>query len=53
MTLAQDLGIRLIACQMSMGLMGIRKEELVDGLEYGGLATYLTDAADSRITLFI
>ena len=53
MTLAQDLGIRLIACQMSMGLMGIRKEELVDDLEYGGLATYLTDAADSRITLFI
>jgi peroxiredoxin family protein len=53
MTLARDLGVRLIACQMTMGIMGITREELLDGLDYGGVATYLADAGDSRITLFI
>ena len=53
MTLARDMGVRLIACQMSMGIMGITKEELLDDLDYGGVATYLADAGDSRITLFI
>ncbi len=52
-TLARELGIRLIACQMTMGIMGISKEELLDGLDYGGVVTYLADASDSRITLFI
>jgi len=33
--------------------MGIRKEELLDDLDYGGVGTYLADAGDSRITLFI
>jgi peroxiredoxin family protein len=51
--LARELGVRLIACQMSMGVMGIRKEELLDGLDYGGVGTYLGDACDSKITLFI
>lgn len=51
--LARELGVRLIACQMSMGVMGIRKEELIDGLDYGGVGTYLGDASDSKITLFI
>ncbi len=53
MTLAQEMGVRLIACQMSMGIMGITREELLDGLDYGGVATYLADAGDSRLTLFI
>jgi peroxiredoxin family protein len=51
--LAQELGVHLIACQMTMGIMGITKEELIDGLEYGGVGTYLGDASDSKITLFI
>jgi peroxiredoxin family protein len=51
--LARELGVRLIACQMSMGVMGISKEELLDGLDYGGVGTYLGDACDSKITLFI
>ncbi len=50
---ARELGVRMVACQMSMGVMGIRKEELIDGLEFGGVATYLGDATDSKITLFI
>lgn len=53
MTLAQEMGVRLIACQMSMDIMGITREELLEGLAYGGVATYLADADDSRLTLFI
>ncbi len=51
--LAKDMDVRLVACQMSMGIMGIQKEELLDDIEYGGVATYLGDAGDSRTTLFI
>ena len=53
MNLARELGVRMVACQMSMDVMGIKKEELLDGLDYGGVATYLADAKDSKITLFI
>lgn len=51
--LAQELEVRMIACQMSMDVMGTTKDELIDNLEYGGVATYLGDARDSRITLFV
>jgi len=51
--LARGLGVRFIACQMAMGVMGITKEELIDGIDYGGVATYLADAVDSQLTLFI
>lgn len=52
-TLSQELGVKMIACQMSMGVMGIKEEELIDDLVYGGAGTYLGDASDSRMTLFI
>ncbi len=51
--LARELEVRMVACQMSMDVMGLKKEELLDGLDYGGVFTYLTDAKDSKITLFI
>lgn len=51
--LARELGVRVIACQMSMEVMGVHKEELVDGIEVGGVAAYLGDAADSKVTLFV
>lgn len=51
--LARELEVRMVACQMAMGVMGITKEELIDGLEYGGVATYLGDALDSKLTLMI
>jgi len=53
MALAADLNVKLIACTMSMDAMGIAKEELIDGLTYGGVATYMADAVRSRVTLFI
>jgi peroxiredoxin family protein len=51
--LARELDVKMIACTMSMDAMGVGKEELVDGLTYGGVATYMADAARSRVTLFI
>ena len=51
--MARDLDVKMLACTMSMDAMGIEKEELVSGLEYGGAAAYLADAASSRVTLFI
>jgi peroxiredoxin family protein len=51
--MARDLDVKMIACTMSMDALGVRKDELIDGLEYGGVATYLADAARSRVTLFI
>jgi len=53
MDLARELGVKLMACTMSMDVMGVSKEELIDGLEYGGVAAYMADASQSRVTLFI
>lgn len=50
---ARRSGVRLVACQMSMDLMGIHAEELLDGVEIGGVAAYLDAAGDSRVNLFI
>ncbi len=46
-------GAQLIACQMSMDVMGIQKEELIDGVELGGVAAFLGEAGESGTTLFI
>jgi peroxiredoxin family protein len=51
--LARELDVKMIACTMSMDAMGVSREELVDGLTYGGVATYMADAVRSRVTLFI
>jgi len=52
-TTAREQGIKLIACTMSMDVMGIREEELMDGLEYAGVATYLGEADEANVNLFI
>ncbi|MBU1927152.1 MAG: DsrE/DsrF/DrsH-like family protein, partial [Gammaproteobacteria bacterium] len=51
--MAQKSGVKLVACSMTMDLMGIHKEELIPGVEIGGVATYLDQADQSRINLFI
>lgn len=51
--LAQELGVRMVVCDMSRELLGIRDEELVAGLDTGGVATFLGDAARAKVTLFI
>jgi peroxiredoxin family protein/rhodanese-related sulfurtransferase/TusA-related sulfurtransferase len=50
---AQAAGVRLVACSMSMDLMGIRREELIDGIEEGGVAMYLDSAEAGAVNLFI
>jgi len=46
-------GVKLVACSMSMDIMGIEKEELIDGIEIGGVATYLGYAEEAGLNLFI
>lgn len=49
----KDLGVKFIACQMTMDVMGIKSEDLIDGVEVGGAATFLDYAADAHTTLFV
>ena len=51
--LAKELGVRIVACDMSMDVMGVRKDELMPCVDLGGVATYLADAAKSKVSLFI
>ncbi|MGE6230729.1 DsrE/DsrF/DrsH-like family protein [Paenibacillus chitinolyticus] len=51
--LAQEQGIKLVACTMTMDLLGLQKEELLDGIEYAGVAAYLGDASQAKVNLFI
>lgn len=51
--LAQEQGVKLVACTMTMDLLGLKEEELVDGLEYAGVAAYLGDASNGKVNLFI
>lgn len=53
MNTARELGVQIIACEMSRDVMGIQDDELIDGLDSGGAATFLADALKSRVTLFI
>ncbi|MDD3926276.1 MAG: DsrE/DsrF/DrsH-like family protein, partial [bacterium] len=50
---ARRSGVRLVACTMSMDLMGIKREELIDGVDEGGVATYLDKAEAGGVNLFI
>lgn len=51
--MAKENGVRLIVCQMTMDVMRIKKEDMIDGLEFAGAGTYLDYAADADITLFV
>jgi peroxiredoxin family protein len=53
--LAGQMGIKIVICEMSMDLMGFKMEEMIDypGISVGGVATFLADAGESAIQLFI
>ena len=51
--MTRDFGVRLVACDMSRELLGISEAELVDGIEPGGVAAFLGDAARAKATIFI
>jgi peroxiredoxin family protein len=50
---ARKSGVRFVACNMSMDIMGIRREELIDGVDIGGVASFLGTAEESDMSLFI
>ncbi len=50
---ALEFGVRIVACQMSMDVMGIKKEDLIDGIEFGGVAAFLGSSFNSNTTLFV
>jgi peroxiredoxin family protein len=51
--MAKDLDVTLIGCQMTMDVMGVKKDDLVDGVTVGGAATFLEYAGRSKVNLFI
>ena len=53
MEMSRELGVKMVSCEMSRDVMGIAQEELIDGLEIGGVGTFLADSLNSRTSLFI
>ena len=51
--LAEEQDVKLVACTMTMDLLGLQQQELIDGIEYGGVAAYLGDAQEGNVNLFI
>ena len=51
--LAIDSGVEIVACSMTMDLMGLKQEELIDGVKIGGVGYYLGEAEESNVNLFI
>ncbi|MEP6775440.1 MAG: DsrE/DsrF/DrsH-like family protein [Chloroflexota bacterium] len=49
--MAQEMGVKMIACQMSMDVMGIKKEDLIDGVEIAGAASFIEFASDNAVSL--
>lgn len=50
---AREQGVKVVACTMSMDVLGLRKEELFDDIEYAGVASYLAEADEANVNLFI
>jgi peroxiredoxin family protein len=51
--MAKEQGVKLVACTMTMDLLGLHQEELIDGIDYAGVAAYLGDANEANHNLFI
>ena len=53
LNIAVETGVKMIGCQMTMDVMGTKKEDLIDGIEVAGAAAYIEYAAEADITLFV
>jgi peroxiredoxin family protein len=51
--MAQEQNVKMIACTMTMDLLGLQQEELLDGIDYAGVAAYIGDAEQGNVNLFI
>ena len=52
-TMALDSGVKLVACQMTLDVLGMKQEDLIYGIEFGGLATFIEYGMGATITLFV
>jgi peroxiredoxin family protein len=50
---AREQGVKFVACTLSMDILGFKEEEMIDGLEYAGVAAYLGEADEANVNLFI
>ena len=50
---AREQGVKFVACTLSMDILGFKEEELIDGIEYAGVAAYLGEADEANVNLFI
>jgi peroxiredoxin family protein len=50
---ARESGVRLIACQMTMDVFGLDRDDFIEGVEFGGAAAFLSEARKAHVTLFI
>ena len=48
-----DSGVKLVACQMTLDVLGVKQQELISGIEFGGLATFLEYGMGASVTLFV
>jgi peroxiredoxin family protein len=53
MDTARESGVKLVCCQMTVDVLGVKKKNLIEGLEYGGLATFIEYGMGSTINLFV
>ena len=51
--MSRESGVKLVACQMTLDVMGMKQEDLIDGIEFGGLATFLEYGMGATVTLFV
>ncbi|HWR72561.1 MAG TPA: DsrE/DsrF/DrsH-like family protein [Nitrospirota bacterium] len=51
--MARETGVKLVACQMTLDVLRLKKKGLIDGIEYGGLATFLEYGMGATVTLFV
>ncbi len=53
LNMARESGVKLICCQMTADVLGVKQQNLIDGIEFGGLATFIEYAMGSTINLFV
>ena len=51
--MSRDSGVKLVACQMTLDVLGIKHKDLIEGIEFGGLATYLEYGMGATVTLYV
>jgi len=53
MDMARESGVKLVCCQMTVDVLGVKQKNLIEGIEYGGLATFIEYGMESTINLFV